>query len=89
VKVDYGALSRTASGLSAAGSEVGGEVAVPSQLLSGAPGPDAAHSEASFARGMMLVNTAMVLRAQSRSCAEMVTLFQLLDSQIASQVGSW
>lgn len=88
MKVDYGALRRAASGLSQAGSQVGGEAGVASGLVSGASGPNAAHSDGSGDRALSLSRLAEVLQAQSRSCAEIVTLFQLLDAQVASKAGS-
>lgn len=86
MKVDYSALAGAASSLSGAASRVTSEAAVSGELGSGSAGPDRAQSETAGDRKAILRRLGEVLEAQSRSCAEMVRLFQLLDAQIASQV---
>lgn len=86
MEVNYDALTGAASSLSAAASRVASESSVSSELGSGAGGPDDAHSGAAGDRKRTLQRLSELVRAQSQSCKEMVTLFQLLDAQIASQV---
>ncbi|WP_348790018.1 hypothetical protein [Leifsonia sp. NPDC080035] len=85
MKVDYAGLRGAASGLLSAASAVSGEQGVPSVLLSGASGPNGAHADGSGDRRQVLTRLATVLRAEGRACADVVTLFQALDAQVASR----
>ncbi|MGO4782670.1 hypothetical protein [Cryobacterium sp. W22_MBD10_FK3] len=86
MEIDYSALDNAAKGLAAVASQVKAEPAASGGLGAGAAGPDDAHSNAADDRATTLQKLGELLAAQSKSCAEMITLFKLLDAQIASQV---
>ena len=86
MEIDYSALDNAAKGLAAVASQVKGEPTTFGGLGSGAAAPDEAHSNAAGDRANTLQRLGELVAAQSKSCAEMITLFKLLDAQIASQV---
>ncbi|MFK3835303.1 TIGR04197 family type VII secretion effector [Microbacterium sp. NPDC087868] len=86
MKVDYGSLEAAASALSTAASAVSAEGAVPSDLGSGASGPDSAHTSTLTERNATTKAMGEVMIGQSKACTELINLFKLLDAQIASQV---
>lgn len=86
MKVDYGSLETAASALSTAASVVNSESSVPGALGAGAYGPDGAHTGALAERSITVRAMSDVMVGQSKACTELVSLFKLLDAQIASQV---
>ena len=86
MKIDYSALNDAGDGLAAVASQVKAEPPTFGGLGSGAAAPDDAHSNAASDRATTLQKLGELLDAQSKWCAEMITLFKLLDAQIASQV---
>lgn len=86
MEVDYAALEGAAKCLSTAATQVTSEVALAAELGSSAASPDGSYASAVNSRDTTLAQLAVLMEAQSKSCSEMVTLFQLLDAQIASQV---
>ncbi|PRI10086.1 hypothetical protein [Leucobacter massiliensis] len=88
MQVDYGSLESAASSLKAAASQLRSDAALPGELGSGAAAPDGAYGTAVADRGSTKQRLAELMDAQSASCTEMVTLFQVLDAQIASQLNT-
>lgn len=86
MEIDYSALNGAATGLAAAASQVNAEPTASGELGSGATGPNNAQVNAASDRRTTLHKLSELMIAQSKSCAEMTTLFKLLDAQIASQV---
>ncbi len=86
MKVDYGTLETAAAALNTAASVVASESRVPTDLGSGAAGPDSAHSGGVTERGTTATAMRDLMVAQSKACTELIALFRLFDAQIASQI---
>ncbi|MFA5608214.1 MAG: hypothetical protein WDA07_13730 [Leucobacter sp.] len=84
--LDYRALSDAAAALESAAALVLSEPHTPAELGSGSPGPELLYSELRAERSATLTAIGELLRAQGRSCAETVALFEALDAQIAAQL---
>lgn len=88
MRVDYGALERTAARISAAAAQLAVERALPSPLESGSGRVEGAYGETASDRRRTVAAMRESMEAQSRACGELVAAFRLLDAQIAASVGS-